>query len=1245
MTKPWEKYGTPEVVSEGGPWTKYGQDNFLGTMMRGVERFQSGIDTGLERDLKFGAPFMPHEDSDAEERRKMYALNRYYDKARFETNDENERRQMALDNYYANDERLPEGPKMGAGEAFAKSAAQAALDFPVIGDAGQALAEKVGGKYMSEDPQADLRAMKREAREDQPWASFGGDMATYLAPGAKFMQWGSNATRAGAQAVLPQGVRAAMTPAGNSMAAQAGRYIPGVVAPTMVAGAGDLAAYEATIGASNIAADEDRDVPIGERAIRGVSQFARPEGYVGGAVVSPAYRTGRYAVTAGANTIDASKQAGKLSLKGGAFTPTPRAQWAAGLQNTNDPRSKAYRMVAKRLESDGVTTEQLNQAIDNYYYAGYSSVDEMLFELAEASTSGKGGGKLKQLAVALGSVGGDAQQTARTNFNARKAEMPTVFREELRKAAGLEGSDFYQYADEIAEQRRTLPGPLYDEAYGKAITDDDWTSTVWPLFESSPSAHQAIDEAYKYARDIGKLEVANEIASVRAGIPREGVSGSMGGAGGVARGRAGANVPAKPSTEALDYIDRMLGDKAQSLRTSATKRTELAKGPSQAQTRLRSVVDEQTGLNAARDKSAELIAAEEALDFGRKGFAQGMDLETLQREFGKKSGRYGTDFIDPALLMGWMRGAEDAIEKATNPGTVIRQIYGSDRQRSKLLAMLPDGEGLGSGFKADATKRRNVLTGRTTKSGDEVAGRFDRARRHLDSENQIVGNSQTGQRNEAVAAQGGMQRMANVVADTVMNPRETVNKGIKAAVNRATQPGIFNPKVNRELGDIMFTGGRENLQHIVRELEALQAPPGGPVAPPAPVAPAAAGSSPPPGGPTPSAAVAASRGELPMDEASRMARAREQGFDTDQTLYHGTDASFDAFDPSAGSSENGVFLTRSPAVASRYAGSNNLTPPEAVTGKQVYPLHVRGRLKKVNWKGRRYDDDEMKKQIEKARKQGYDGLEIKNIVDESGARGERSSQSQTVMFDPKNIRSKFAMFDPANADKAKMSGMININGKPMRRKDALKQVSGDQFPPAPGSAAPPPPVTPQAAVEASGTGIMESPVPILGGIGAAGTAGIVLHNQMNQPPVAGGPAPSPNPFLSSVMGGAEAAQQAAQQRQADGFPPPPGLKPDLAPMRKAAGQSSNQDAKSAESARRQEYYRQLNGPDSVLWNQIHQQRAGELKVTPEDRQRGVSRKRLKYGYEIPVESLSDAPVEELINGQWVAVESAPAGAR
>lgn len=60
--------------------------------------------------------------------------------------------------------------------------------------------------------------------------------------------------------------------------------------------------------------------------------------------------------------------------------------------------------------------------------------------------------------------------------------------------------------------------------------------------------------------------------------------------------------------------------------------------------------------------------------------------------------------------------------------------------------------------------------------------------------------------------------------------------------------------------------------------------------------------------------------DLPMDEASRLARAREQGFDVD--AYHGAgrpDRVGDAFDPARATSGPMPFFTDDPAVASRYA--------------------------------------------------------------------------------------------------------------------------------------------------------------------------------------------------------------------------------------------------------------------------------------------------------------------------------------
>ncbi len=72
---------------------------------------------------------------------------------------------------------------------------------------------------------------------------------------------------------------------------------------------------------------------------------------------------------------------------------------------------------------------------------------------------------------------------------------------------------------------------------------------------------------------------------------------------------------------------------------------------------------------------------------------------------------------------------------------------------------------------------------------------------------------------------------------------------------------------------------------------------------------------------------------LPMDEAARLARAKEMGFDTSKTYYHGTKANIEAFDPNAlgastnaGSARQGYFFASDPSTASDYA---NLAPGRA----------------------------------------------------------------------------------------------------------------------------------------------------------------------------------------------------------------------------------------------------------------------------------------------------------------------------
>ena len=163
-------------------------------------------------------------------------------------------------------------------------------------------------------------------------------------------------------------------------------------------------------------------------------------------------------------------------------------------------------------------------------------------------------------------------------------------------------------------------------------------------------------------------------------------------------------------------------------------------------------------------------------------------------------------------------------------------------------------------------------------------------------------------------------------------------------------------------------------------------------------------------------------GEMASDP--RLARAREQGFDTDQVWYHGTDSDdFDAFDLDMSGQNSdaprGIFLTESPEHAATY-------------GENVHAVYVRrGETETVDWGGRGWDgsgpddfDDyyNINERAAEAREwRGADTFEAQNIIDE-GPKGQGYSwgEKTLVVFDPKDIRSINAQFDPAKKDSANL---------------------------------------------------------------------------------------------------------------------------------------------------------------------------------------------------------------------------------
>ena len=754
-----------------------------------------------------------------------------------------------------------------------------------------------------ERPPALADAYMRRTLTEHPVSSMAGDITGY---GAGI---GLGGYRAGASGLTALGnTLKTVTPArsvlaraalGPGQASQALRYT-GRLGGLAGIGAADAALYGATVDANNRAVMEDRDVGFGERMEMAGEYAADPLSWAALPGASILYSGLRGATTQGTNalmrglgrqepfkipgfipsnlrvdpgnamapaaarerarlldqgmdanavddvidaeytvlsppaparprTADAGGGQQRVDYQPG--TPVGQAGAGAGAEAVNPARRRqALRMFYDRLKKEGLSTDDIREIVNRLHYGGNSDVPEMMFELAGASND--------QLAVALGTVGGRAKQIAEKLLPQRSASAPARIRQALQRAMGVEGSDYYSMQDDLYNRRLNEPRQGYQEAYGREVSDETWTDTILPLFRTEEVMRQALDDAISYSSGLANRQVREQLQGLKKYLNDWLKADDA--------ARAAMGPPPKLTTQALDHVDRMLGDIAEGLR-SGTGRSELARGPTRVQDELRGVasrdeaaggrpvygergLDPETGLNVPRDKSAELRAAgglggpelrgistEGALQWGRRAFTANKSLEEMIRAYADQIQRYGKENIGAALLVGWMRGAEDAIEKATNPGTLIRQLYGNERQRAKMLELLPTGEGLSRGQKAAQTKRMNVLLGDGNRPGI-----FERERAMFDNQQRIIKGAQSTPRAEAVKAQGGLQNTVDQIAGLlVRTPRDLAAGALREASRRATMPGIYQGEVNEELGKILFASGREDLLAILDEVDAL----------------------------------------------------------------------------------------------------------------------------------------------------------------------------------------------------------------------------------------------------------------------------------------------------------------------------------------------------------------------------------------------------------------------------------------
>ena len=163
---------------------------------------------------------------------------------------------------------------------------------------------------------------------------------------------------------------------------------------------------------------------------------------------------------------------------------------------------------------------------------------------------------------------------------------------------------------------------------------------------------------------------------------------------------------------------------------------------------------------------------------------------------------------------------------------------------------------------------------------------------------------------------------------------------------------------------------------------------------------------------------------LPMNQSSRMQRAKDMGFNTDRPLYHGTSDDIKEFDikhPNRhdwGWIGEGTYVSDYPAVANSYAnlkggaGNPNVMPmyssvqnPMRITQQEKNRIFQQGPEGAEAFKQKAIDD-------------GYDAIEVMT------PKGELLEMN---VFDPSKLRSINATFDPAKkGSKDLLSAMPNL---------------------------------------------------------------------------------------------------------------------------------------------------------------------------------------------------------------------------
>jgi hypothetical protein len=152
---------------------------------------------------------------------------------------------------------------------------------------------------------------------------------------------------------------------------------------------------------------------------------------------------------------------------------------------------------------------------------------------------------------------------------------------------------------------------------------------------------------------------------------------------------------------------------------------------------------------------------------------------------------------------------------------------------------------------------------------------------------------------------------------------------------------------------------------------------------------------------------------LDMSPEARKQRAKEQGYDVDTKLYHGTSADIkDGFIPSTvGNLGGGVYFTPSADMASTRAEVSKFRNRDKGTAPNVLPVFIKKDLNFLDLNENPFTNLD----TNKLKSQGYDGVR----------RFENGELQEVNVFDPSQVRSVHAVFDPDEQGSANLLAQSN----------------------------------------------------------------------------------------------------------------------------------------------------------------------------------------------------------------------------